>query len=397
MATTLTRSFEHRTPMKSFATPCAVLLSCFASASVWAVDNPSLTFRGSEHQPIPLNPAQPVEITADGNIEATCVFQATNPQRCVNVGTQVSGNVPQASFTANVPFVEGSTTVYAVTSGQQFVITRSVTGTADFCLPSTVAGAGVGVQGWSTVSNVNGTNNVSISASIPAGETRDVTLGLRCYNSFGAPEQAFTRTFRVSPTAGPNPGACTLPPDPLIRPAGFTEYVRTWQQVFNGFSFPTTPSFRMPVGAFTVNLSVPESPPSAGMYISIPISMPANSTLTWRTYPATGNVDVGYNASRQGTMFISLSPCSGDLRPLDPSAADVFQRCARGALFEGPISFNTRTTASCNFPPGDYWLNIIHADPSVPNFGPTSNTCSVSPPSPTASCETNVTVSFSQS
>ena len=378
--------------MKLLPIPLAMIVLAGASTPAFAVENPTLTFRGSEHPPIPLNASQPVQVSAEGNVEATCVFQPTNPTRCVNVGTQVSGQVPQASYTANLSLVDGSTTVYAATSGQQFTITRSVTGTADVCLPS-VSGATATVQGWTSVPSTSGDSTVSISATVPAGETRDVTLGLRCYNAFGAPE-TFQRTFRVSAPAGPNPGACTLPINALIRPQGFTEHVRTWAQIFNGFNYPQTPSFQMPVGSYSVTRDSSTSPPSAGMYLAVPISLPDNAFIRFTTYQATGRFAINYFEPRAGNVFISLSPCAGDLRPQNPSGPDVFQRCTRGLLFEGSITFSTQSAAgACRVPAGDYWVNIIHANPAVPDFSnpaiaPTLNSCN----SGLTRCESNVTV-----
>ncbi|SDE00779.1 hypothetical protein [Aquimonas voraii] len=362
------------------------------SAPTFAVESPTLTFRGSEHPPIPLNPADSVQVAPDGSVQATCVFQEANPTRCVNVGTQVSGQVPQVSFTTNLSFVQDSTTVYAATSGQQFTITRSVTGTADVCLPS-VSGATATVQGWTSVPAGSGTSNVSISATVPAGETRDVTLGLRCYNAFGAPE-TFQRTFRLSAPAGPNPGACTLPSNPLIRPQGFTEHVRTWAQIFNGFNYPQTPSFQMPVGSYSVTRDSSTSPPSAGMYLAVPITLPDNAFLRLTTYQATGRFAINYFEPRAGNVFFSLSPCAGDLRPFSATGADVFQRCSRGLLFEGSITFSTQSAAgACRLPAGDYWLNIIHANPAATGFSdpaiaPTLNSCNGG----LTRCESNVTV-----
>lgn len=387
--------------MKPLTASCAALLIAGSVMPAFAVENPTLTFRGSEHPAIPLNPAQPVEITADGNLEATCLFQASNPARCINVGTQTTGNVPQVTLTTNAPLAAGSTTVYAVTAGQQFTINRTVTNDPVFCMPS----SGAQVSGWSSVPPGNGTSSLTL------GSEGLVTIGLRCYNEAGAPESPTELTFQVAASIGPNPANCPLIDQgvthPLLQPPAFTRYVRSWQQVFAGRSPFTGPSHPMPVGSYTVTLNPNNSPPSAGMYLSIPVTLPANGTLTILSQDVTGTypAEINYPIVRQGSMFVSLSPCAGDLRPREAGNPDTFLRACRGLLREGALSFSTLPPGSslgCRIPAGEYWLNFSSVDPAVlmqapEATRPTLNACATSPPDPQARCEVAITPSFTSS
>lgn len=387
--------------MKLRVLHCALICAICSSAPAWAVDNPTLTFRGSEHQPIPLNASQPVEITADGNIEATCIFQTGNPTRCVNIGTQTTGNVPQATLTTSAPLAEGSTTVYAVTAGQQFTVTRTVTNNPVFCQPSVSAGAQV--SGWATVPASNGTSTLSINSE------GNVTIGLRCFNETGAPESPTQLSFQVAAAVGPNPANCPLIDQgvthPLLQPPAFTRFVRSWQQVFAGRSPFNGPSHPMPVGSYTVTLNPNNSPPSAGMYISVPVTLPANSTLTIFSTDVTGTYppEINYSIVRQGSMFVSLSPCAGDLRPREATnMTDTFLRACRGVIREGQLSFSTippGTSLGCRIPAGEYWLNFSSVDPDAlmqaPEATRTSlNACATQTPDPAARCEVGITPSF---
>jgi hypothetical protein len=208
-------------------------------------------------------------------------------------------------------------------------------------------------------------------------------------------DQPFGPPVVAPPLVGGVDGGCNLV-HPLIRPAGFTEHVRTWPQVFNGFEFPRTPSYAMPVGSFTVTGNPDTSPPSAGMYLAIPVTLAANHRLRFTTTLPGGTSRVGYNVSRKGNVFVSLSPCAGDLRPQDGAAADIFARSCRGILAENAITFSTKPgVGSCSVPAGDYWINIMHAIPSEAGFGPSSESCNpLDTQDPSARCESNFVVSY---
>lgn len=373
-----------------------VILGClfsFASSPLLAgTAAPTLTFLNSDHPAIPLNPAEPVTVTAEGNITTTCVFQTSNPRLCEGLGTGVNGNAPTVALGTNLNLVAGSTDTYQVASGQQFQVTRTIGNTADVCLTS--ATNLTQVTGWTAVAPTSGTSSVTVSA--PAGP---FSLGLRCYNEAGAAETTELK-LQVTAPVGPDPNACILREqgntDPLLQPSNFTRHVRTWPQVFNGSVFPNTPSSAMPVGSYTVTLDQGTSPPSAGMYLSIPVTLPVNHRLRILTTYPTGGFPSNYLLPRSGNVFISLSPCAGDLRPTSPSAPDIYGRACRGLLGESTLTFSTRAgVGSCSVPAGNYWINIMHADPSVPNFGPTFETCNpLTTQDPTAKCESNLSIDY---
>lgn len=352
----------------------------------------TLTFQGSSHPPIPLNTSQPVQVQADGNVLATCLFQTQNPTLCQGIGTGNPIGAPVVALSTSLSLVSGSPDTYQGVAGQSFTVTRTLTGgAADVCLTSATNLSQT--NGWSSVGNTSGESTVTINVE------GAFTLGLRCYNAGGASAQPVELKFQMSAPVGPNPLACSLRDqgitDPLLQPANFTRYVRTWPQVFNGFVFPSTPSTAMPVGSYSVTLNQGTSPPSAGMYLAIPVTLGARSRLNILTTLPTGGFPSTYVLPRAGSVFVSLSPCAGDLRPQSASAPDVYARHCRGQLTESTINFFTLSGSGCSVPPGDYWLNIMHANPAVPGFSNTSETCfPLEENNPDARCELNFSMQY---
>jgi len=340
---------------------CIALLLCASTLQA----QPSLTFVGAEHPPVPLDAAQQFTVGVDGQIQATCLFQ-TGSSACRGIGVPSAQPIPSVTLSAT-GLIQDAQGRFQINAGQQISVVRSVTNNPHVC----VATASSGVTGWTDSFSPPASSSVAVQFA-SAGEA---TLSLRCFNASGAAGAATQARFVVS---GSSSGSCSLPPHPRIRPQGFTEHVRTWPQVFNGFAYPLTQSRPTPVGSFSVTLNQASSPPSAGMYLSIPVTLPADRTLRILTTLVTGTENFpGYTQPRQGNVFVALSPCAGDLRALDPQSSEVFLRC-RGMMAESSVSFSSRIFPGqgChNIPPGPYWLTVMHADPSAPGFGPFTNTC----------------------
>lgn len=161
--------------------------------------------------------------------------------------------------------------------------------------------------------------------------------------------------------------------DPGIRPAGFTEYRRSWEQVFFGRSYPTTPSFLTPVGSFTISRPRNDGPRSAGMYISIPFTPEAARSVTLRFNPAQSvATDEGTSIGRPGDFLVSVSPCPGDLR--GPAPDDMWLSDCRIFGTEVNLTFGTLPANRCRLEAGrTYYLNFAATDPSVLN--PEVNSC----------------------
>jgi len=340
-------------------TPLALAALALAGASGAHAQSATLRFAGSSHADVPLLSSADLIALPSGSFEGRCVLVA-GTTRCQNIsGSGTTGPLPAISLSAP----SSATTGAAITVG------RSAASAPELCVASSAPASGV--SGWSgSLGPGSGSSSVTFAAS------GTYSLSMRCYNANGA-SSSNAVSINVTQGGGTTPGNCSIS-HPRIRPQGFTEHVRTWPQVFNGFAYPLTQSRPTPVGSFSVTLNQASSPPSAGMYLSIPVTLPADRTLRIFTTLVTGTENFpGYTQPRQGNVFVALSPCAGDLRALDPQSSEVFLRC-RGMMAESSVSFSSRIFPGqgChNIPPGPYWLTVMHADPSAPGFGPFTNTC----------------------
>jgi hypothetical protein len=347
----------------------AALASALAVTSVHAQS--TIEFVNSSHPPIQLRANTDVTFDSEGNLEAECVLQAAPSTLCAGLGTTV-GPRPQVTLSAPA----------AVTTAVAFNVTRTIVNTADVCL--TALTPAQNVVGWGSVTPSNGTTEVRINA---AGTYE---FGLRCYNIDGANQQLATATVVAegpTNTWPPDPSACTLPSSPAIRPAGFVEYVRTWEVAFFGQSYPNTPSFLAPIGSFTISKPLNNGPSSVGMYLSIPFIPNAAQSITLRHNPAqTVQTTEGTYGGRPGSFLVGISPCAGDLRPPSTAAeADIWQRHCRFVGTEANMSFGTLAGNQCRLVEGQvYWLTYSATDPY--NLSPNTNTCEGG----SVRCEVNV-------
>lgn len=176
---------------------------------------------------------------------------------------------------------------FEVNAGQQVAVTRAITNSADVCIASATPASGA--SGWLNVfaPAASSVANVQFSGS---GE---VTLGLRCYNQAGAAPTATQLRFVVAAAVGVNPDLCELPPDPLIRPQGFTRYVLTWNDLFRVGPFPNAPGYLNPVGSYTIGRSFPGAS-AAAMYITVPIVPEPGKTYVFNHATAQAVAAAGY-------------------------------------------------------------------------------------------------------
>src|SRR5690606_32540879 len=115
---------------------------------------------------------------------------------------------------------------------------------------------------------------------------------------------------------GTFPFACANDPDPLVAPAGFIAHDVPWQQAFFGYQYPLSGGSLAASGSWPLRDIAPATgPPIAGRYICIPL-VPDHRThnLEWGLVQTTMVYPLGRGAS---SVFVSISPCPGDLRAAD--------------------------------------------------------------------------------
>lgn len=361
----------------------------FVAVSGQSYAQSSITFRNSVPlTTVPLDVSQPVEFSAtNNNLTASCVLQA-NTTVCQGVGQQTNTQAPAVtlSVTDLSTDTEGR---YLVNSGVQFPVRRQVTNSPHVCVASSTATSGV--TGWDNAFNPAADTSVNVRLS----GTGEVTLRYRCYNEAGAAANPTSLRFFINAPVGPNPDACSLPNNPLINPAGFSRHVLTWNDVFGTGAFPGY-SVRSPIGSFTVGRTL-QGPASAGMFITIPFTPEVNRTYTLRHYPAQfvigappGQTPMTWypgDTSREGSAFVSISPCAGDLRAWASGSDPWLNRCrVSSPIKEAPFTFTTGNASHlCQLQAGQtYWLTYAMADPTG-GLTTTEHTCDYG-----ARCETTV-------
>jgi hypothetical protein len=343
----------------------------------------SISFRGTAPAlTIPLNPDESVEFSAEtGNLEASCLFQ-TGTTVCQGVGAIGSGQAPTVVLGVTGLQQDGQGR-WLVAAGVPATVTRTITNSADVCIASTVTGPAA-ATGWDNLFAPAATSTANSVRFPSAGEYQ---IGLRCYNGAGAAATPTTLTFLVQAPVGPNPDSCSLPPHANINPTGFTRHVLTWNDLFGTGAFPGYTT-RSPIGSFTIGRTL-GGPLSAGMYITVPVTVAANTEYTLRHYPAqwVGTAPPGVSPgtwypgdpNRAGAAFVSISPCAGDLRPWTSVTSDpILSRCRTDfPVTEGPFAFTTKANAGalCQLTAGQtYWLTYAMVNPND-GLTTTENTC----------------------
>jgi len=154
----------------------------------------SLIFLNAQQPEIRIDMTHPIVYRADGSVELTCVPLASDPRKCFELNSTDS-RAPIVALSSNRPFVAGSQDIYQATSGLTFSVFRSITNSADICVPG-VEGVAT-VSGWASTASTSSSSTVSIAVNVPQGQSRDITLTLRCYNQWGSASQPTRRVFRV--------------------------------------------------------------------------------------------------------------------------------------------------------------------------------------------------------
>lgn len=157
----------------------------------------------------------------------------------------------------------------------------------------------------------------------------------------------------------------------FIRPAGFFMRDVTWASQFNGRAFGEPISYLAPIGSFSVGDN-----DAAGMYITIPFRPEPGRPYHLEWYEAQPVSMAGYSIGRRATtVFVSISPCAGDLRPHNRTSLDPWLRGCRRQSSQSILSFSTDPAAGCPLVAGEtYWLTIMMADASD-GLTPTEHSC----------------------
>lgn len=180
---------------------------------------------------------------------------------------------------------------------------------------------------------------------------------------------------KVGPPVPPPVTSC-----PTV-PAGYTELLTTWATAFYGKPYSQRPTFLAPVGAYTFRTSQTSTrgPAMGSRYLVIPFVAGVDEGVTLRLYGAQPITDAGrdstfrngYNPARPASsVFLSVSPCKGDIRPQNRLSPDPWlAKCRTPAgLTEGTFGWSSRKpapAAACPLEPGQtYYLHVMFSDPA---------------------------------
>ncbi|MBB5208703.1 hypothetical protein [Chiayiivirga flava] len=338
-----------------------------ASPGMSGAQTTSLQFTNTDLEPIKLLNGTTVGIDGNGNLSAQCVLDGTV---CEGLSNAVAGPVPAVSLTR--------TGTGNINTGSTLTLNWTVQPAADIC----VASSSPAVPGWNNtvVSAAGGSANLSMSTN------GTFALSLKCYNEFGVSNLANVSVTVVGlPDVNQIP-ACTdqaLVSTGRVQPTGFTGHLVQWSQFFYGQQFPHGPSHLSPNGAFTLKSLAPSTngPMMNARYLTIPFQPSANSSysVSWLgVQPVFVQNVVSYLSPRVAqNVFVSISPCAGDLRA--PSQfGDASLKLCRAQLNSGSLKFGTTgAVGQCALSPGQqYFLNVAFVDTTVSGaLSTTTTTC----------------------
>ena len=242
--------------------------------------------------------------------------------------------------------------------------------------PAVVVGQPIGVAWTSTGAEVcraessgpaatsfSGARDPVSSASITFTSPGTYDLSLVCFNADGASQPA---SLKVIVGAASVVAGCDITPGtPGVQPMGWQRVDTTWENLFkprDGAPIPTYPDslgFPVPIGA------------NKGQYTSAAFVAEANQTVNMFWDPAQANPWEGYSYARPAEgMFISVSPCPGDVRPADDAVGGFLAAGCRRFANTGSLVFSTSpglvqsTFGACKLDAGKtYYLNVMPANP----------------------------------
>jgi hypothetical protein len=355
-----------------------VLATIFVSPAF--AQSVTLDFTNTALPPIKLLDTSTVGIDANGNLTAECVLDGDT---CEGISTG-TGTAPAVQLTRN----NGTDDIVA---GFPIGLSWAVQNSAEIC----VASSSPAVSGWNgnVVGAAGGTQSITLSS------VGSYSFGLKCFNDGGSGASLPLAATVVVGDGGDPPPVTSIPActadfasDPKVQPAGFTGHLKTWSELFYGATFPEGKSHLSPVGSFTLNSMQPATrgPTMNGRYITTPFvpGVSSNYQISWLGVQAI--LAVNYtNPRAASSVFVSISPCAGDLRPRVPGTSNqLLSSVCRGQASNGSIKFGTSNgPGQCALTPGQtYFVNIALVDVSQEPLSTTTTTCA---PGEGNRCEAN--------
>lgn len=327
----------------------------------------TIDFVNAEMDPIPLLNGTSVGIDGDGNLTAQCVLGEDSDVCAGITTTEPPGPVPVVTLTRT----NGTGTI---TTGNPLALSWSALPAAEICL----ATSSPVVTGWNNtlVAAAGGTANLTMST---AGT---YTLSLKCYNASGVSNIATVNATVQGNSIGTIP-ACSVPgltETGRVQPEGFTGHLLQWSAIFGSGAFPNMPSHVVPTGSFSLRTILDSSnrgPNMNARYITVPFTPAANQNYKISWLGAQAVLVAGYSNPRSAnSVFVSVSPCAGDLRGKNTSGGPELAAC-RGQVRSGAVFFGTTANSQCKLEAGQpYFLNIAFVETS--GTGPlslTTTTC----------------------
>ena len=313
-----------------------------------------ITNGSQQNKEIPLAAGSTVSFDTNGNLSAEC---ALTDGVCTPLAGTAGGGVPGAPTISSFARNDGDTELRA---GDFVRLTWGSSAAAACAADTTLAPDEVTAASWSGVRELG--NTAGEVVTLPAAG--DYTFALQCFNAAGGSDTATISVNVAEAPVGAN--NCNLPPDPLIQPTGWTRTEKTWVAAFSSpdgtpqAAYPQSVGFPVPIGAAKQG------------YTTIPFTPTTNLSvaLFWENVQA--NSLEGYRNPRPANeMFISISPCPGDVRAPVPNAADHWLRpgCRKLAntatiVYTTLAAYQTNN-AVCKLDPNvQYYINILAANPT---------------------------------
>lgn len=329
----------YKLSLSTLAVAIGLTASAASHGSVIRISN------ANNHE-IPLRAGSVVQFDSAGNLIAECALNASNVCAELSNGS-TGGTLPTATLARNDTNTE-------VTAGEAIRLTWGSTG-ASVCSASGTGPASTPWPGPKATADATG-QTITLTA---AGS---YSFSLQCFNGSGASTQQIINVSvgAAQDTGTGGTGACTITGHPLVAPPSLTRIDKTWVKAWSSPDGTSTAVYPNSVG------SVVPVGSEKGHYTVIPFTPSEN--LSVGMFWDVAQPSTGYLKPRPANaMFISISPCPGDLRPSNNNSTDPFERSACRLLANTGSLYYTTTasTAVCKLQAGvQYYINVSPIDTS---------------------------------
>ena len=356
------RKRTHSNIVLAAATAASLAFGGQVSAQVIRITN------ANNHE-IPLKAGSSVQIDSAGNLLAECAL--VNNQ-CTALSTGGGTGVPP---TATLSRADNDIDVRVGES-----ITLSWTSNNAQVCKATSAPLNA---------NFTGPHGTASSAIVAPASVGVHTYTLVCYNADGDSDASVQTVAVAAPDPGQEPsGDCDITVGTQgHQPTGWGRVNVTWSQLFtprDGDPVPVYPlsnGFQVPIGA------------NKGQYTSASFVPNVEQTVNMVWDRAQAKPSEGYSTARPASgMFISISPCPGDLRAFNDEVGGFLARGCRKFQNESTLIYSTKASlpqsnqSACKLEAGkQYYINVL---PANPNDGLTQGEHSCDPvPSSDLGCD----------